>query len=353
MINNKRSLWVKGYIIVCFSAIVLTGCGKKQDNINISKGMEMLEQYDYQGALENFEAAAIYEEDNQLLSRGEGLAYMGLGQYDKAQECFLESISYAGGNLTELEFDTNYYLAAAYMKQGKYAEAKEIYSAIIALRKKDVDAYYQRACVLLKEGNYEAALTDFEKAFSLAPSNMDLITDAYVEMKASGFTEEGKAYLQEYLKVKDKSLKDGQKGIFYYYLEDYTNARTYLDAFLNGNDAELSLILGKTYEKLGDMNYAAVVYETYLNGNVPSAAIYNSLGVCLMKQQKYGEALEAFEAGIELGSTGYLQDLKFNLIVANEYLGNFAQAKTLMQEYLAAYPDDEKAKRESVFLETR
>ena len=152
---------------------------------------------------------------------------------------------------------------------------------------------------------------------------------------------------------KEKTLKDYEKGKLYYYLEDYTNARTYLDAFVNGNDAELSLILGQTYEKLGDMNYAGVVYQTYLDSNAPDAAIYNSLGICLMNQQKYAEALEKFQAGIDMGDNYQMQNLKFNLIVAYEYLGNFEQAKLLIEEYLKIYPEDEQAQKEYEFLQTR
>ena len=47
------------------------------------------------------------------------------------------------------------------------------------------------------------------------------------------------------------------------------------------------------------------------------------------------------------------QRLSFNEIVAYEHLGNFEQAKALMDTYLASYPGDEKAKREQVFLSTR
>lgn len=353
-IDKKDIKWIiKSGVFMAAVAVLLGGCGKKSDNVNILQGMELLEQYEYQAALESFEAAALYNEDSQLIARGEGLAYMGLGDYAQAESSFLESISCSTGKLTELEYDTNYYLATVYMKQGKYAEAENIYSAIIALKKKEVDAYYLRACALLKENYYEAALVDFQKAFSLEPDNIDMVTDAYVEMQAAGFEDEGRAYLETFMQEKEKSLTDGEKGTIYYYLEDYENARIYLDAFMNGNDAGLSLILGQTYEKLGDMNYAAGVYQAYLSANAPDAAIYNSLGICLMEQEKYGEALEAFEAGIEMGDTDYLQNLKFNLIVANEHLGNFSQAKTLMQEYVQTYPDDSKAKREYEFLSTR
>ena len=335
------------------AACLIGGCGKKQEDTNLLTGMEQVEQYDFQGAAESFEKALLNNEDPELTYRGQGLACMGLGNYADAETAFLKSIEYAGSRLTNLEYDTNYYLASAYMKQGKYEQAEEIYSAILALRKKDKDAYYLRACALLRQNRYEEAVVDFEKAFSLDSDNLSLVTDAYVEMQAAGFGEEGKVYVQEFMNKKDKSLKNEEKGVIYYYLEDYENARINLDSAVNGNDPELSLILGQTYESLGDMNYATVVYKTYLDSNEPNAAIYNSLGICLMRQEKYEEAVTAFESGSGMGNSDYLQELRYNLIAANEYLGKFSEAKTMMQDYLQVYPDDARAKKENDFLKTR
>ncbi len=329
------------------------GCSKKIESVNIKSGMELVEQYDFQGAISYFEQALLNNEDMELAYRGQGIACMGLGKYADAETAFLKSIESAGRHLTALEYDTNYYLAAAYMKQGKYAQAEEIYSAIIALKKKEKDAYYLRACALLRQNRYDEAVADFEKAFSFDSDNLDLLTDAYVEMQAAGFSEQGQTYLQEFMTEKGKKLSEGERGILYYYLEDYENARIYLDSFVNGKDPKLSMILGQTYEKLGDMNYAAIVYQSYLDANEPNAAIYNSLGVCLMHQEKYDEAMKAFESGIEMGASDNLQELRFNLIVANEYSGNFAQAKKMMQEYLQSYPDDARAKKENEFLKSR
>ena len=72
-----------------------------------------------------------------------------------------------------------------------------------------------------------------------------------------------------------------------------------------------------------------------------------------MHQEKYDEAEEAFQQGIDMGDSDYLQELRFNLIVANEYSGNFVKAKTMMQDYLQSYPDDTQAKKENEFLKTR
>lgn len=352
--NNIREIEMSLIcILAVLAAVCLFGCGSKIENTNVAAGMELIEQYDFQGAIASFDLARLAGEDIQLTSRGEGIAYMGLGDYAKAETAFLESLENSGTRLTALEYDTNYYLASAYMKEEKYAAAENIYSAIIALKKKDLDAYYLRACARLRLNNYEAAVADFEKAFSLALDNLELVTDAYVEMQAAGFGEEGKSYLSALLEKSAKNLSDAQKGTIYYYLEDYENARIFLDGSLNGNDASKLLLLGQTYEKLGDMNYATVVYQTYLDKNTPDASIYNRLGMCFMNQKKYAEALTAFEAGIEIGETPYIQELKYNRIVADEYLGDFAKAKEFMKEYVQTYPDDARAKREYEFLVTR
>lgn len=344
---------VKLGIFVTAMVCLLAGCGKKTENTNLLAGMELVEQYDFQGALESFETAILNKEDLELSYRGQGIAYMGLGNYAEAETAFLKSIENAPGRLSALVYDTNYYLASAYMKQGKYAAAEEIYSAIIELKKKEKDAYYLRACAILRQNRYEEAVADFERAFALDTKDLGLVTDAYVEMQAAGFGEEGKTYIQEFMNKWEKELDNSDRGVICYYLEDYENARIYLDPCINGDDPELSMILGQTYEKLGDMNYAGVVYQTYLDSNAPDAAIYNSLGICLMHQGKYSEALKAFESGIAMGTSDYLQDLKFNRIVANEYLGNFAQAKTMMEEYMQIYSGDARTKKENDFLKTR
>ncbi|MDE6992105.1 MAG: tetratricopeptide repeat protein [Lachnospiraceae bacterium] len=329
-----------------------TKSAKNTKNTNVLAGMEMVEQYNFQGAVESFETALLNNEDKELAYRGLGIAYMGLGDYADAETAFLNSVRNAEGTATALVYDTNYYLASAYMKQGKYADAEKIYSAIIGLKKKEKDAYYLRACAILRQNRYDEAVLDFEKAFALGSDDVELVTDAFVEMQAAGYTEQGRKYLEEFMKKKEKSLDNGEKGVISYYLEDYENARIYLDSYVNEDDVQRLQILGQTYEKLGDMNYAAVVYQKYLESHEPNAAIYNSLGVCLMNQQKYDEALAVFESGVAMGASDYLQELKFNLIVANEYTGNFEQAKAMMQEYLQTYPDDAQAKRENEFLKT-
>ena len=70
-------------------------------------------------------------------------------------------------------------------------------------------------------------------------------------------------------------------------------------------------------------------------------------------EQEYSQALEAFQAAMKIEDNGMLQTLKFNEIVAYEYMGDYKTASALMSSYLTSYPDDGTAKREYEFLKTR
>ncbi len=54
--------------------------------------------------------------------------------------------------------------------------------------------------------------------------------------------------------------------------------------------AEAASLLGQTYEALGDYNYAASVYNTYLQNKTPDASLYNQLGLCKLKGGDYEAA---------------------------------------------------------------
>ena len=54
-------------------------------------------------------------------------------------------------------------------------------------------------------------------------------------------------------------MTDYQKGRMYYYLSDYENAKNYLEKARRDGGAEAVLLLGQTYEELGDYNYAISV----------------------------------------------------------------------------------------------
>lgn len=342
-------------VLVCLVAATLsgiTGCSNTTAT-NINAGMDAIDIMDYETALASFEKAIVTGEDKEEAYRGQGLALMGLTQYEEAQKALLEALNCHIGGPDVLAFDINYYLAASYYKTGDLDQATEVYTAILALQPKEIQAYYLRGCAELESDQYEKAVSDFESAMQLAPQDYDLFIDIFLNLDKNGYTDAGTAYLQKLLDENSEKMNLYDQGRICYYLKDYENARNHLEeARLDSNDANIIIMLGKTYEALGDNNYAATIYAGYLK-EVEHADIWNRLGLCRMELGDYQAALEAFQSGMKLNDSQMMQTLYYNEIVSYEYLQQYNQAIVSMEAYLEKYPDDAKALREYEFLKTR
>jgi len=334
-----------------FLAVAATGC--KKDNENIAEGMQYVAQLDYNMALECFAEAEDEGEDEKLLARGRGIAYMGMTKYEEAIECFLEALSYSNGIVEDVDYDINLYLAAVYTKTGQYAEAEEIYNAVLAMRPKDVEVLFLRGSARLSQGNYEEAKEDMDKVVEMDGKNFERIIHIYEIMEAAGYKDSGQGYLTDALQTYEKDMSNFEKGRMLFYMGEYKKAYIALEEAKNEGGVEAYLYLGRAYEATGDYNYAESVYNSYLTKVGEDAQVYNQLGLCEARKGEYEDALESFQSGLDVEDASMKQVLLFNEIVAYEHLGEFEQAATLMKEYLAAYPDDELAIREFEFLSTR
>lgn len=330
---------------------VLAACGKAGENTE--NAMNLIQALDYRGALAELETAKENRENSRLIERTRGIAYMGLTDYESAITCFRAALAGSNGLVQDIDFDINYYLAAAYTKNGEYGEAEEIYTAILALRPNEKDAYFLRGNARMTLSDYDGAIADFETAIEMAPKDYDRLIEIYQVLDYYGCGNVGQEYLKTALNAGDKQMSKYVSGRIYYYLGEYQNAYIDLEASKEKGGLESYLYLGRAYEATGDYNYAINVYKSYLNKNEGSAEMYNQLGLCQMTKGEYSAALEAFQAGLMLEDSGMMQALSFNEIAAYEYLGEFGQAKVLMEAYMRNYPDDSNAKREYDFLSTR
>ena len=336
--------------VCCLMICMLTGCG--QDTTKIAEGMQLVETLDYQGALSAFDEAEGLGEDSRLLARGRGIASMGLTDYEQAVQYFTEALELSSGWVQNVDYDMNYYLAAAYTKNGQPAEAKKVYDAILGLKPEEKDAYFLRGSVELELGDYESGKADFDRVISMDPKNYDRLIDIYEVLADHGYREVGQEYLQNVLDTA-KQLDAYDSGRIYYYLGEYQKAYLALEEAKDKGGADSYLYLGRAYEATGDYNYASSVYSNYLSKQGPNAEIYNQLGLCEMSKKEYQKALEAFQAGKQIEGNDLMQTLSFNEIVAYEYLEDYQQAAVLLNTYLQNYPDDQTAIREQAFLSTR
>ena len=203
-------------------------------------------------------------------------------------------------------------------------------------------------------GNKDEAQTDFDKAVKLSPKDYGLSIDIYCILREAGYETEGDAFLQSAVESGDKKMPDYDKGRLYFYLEDYSNARDYLEKAKGaGNSSEeLILLLGQCYENLNDRTYALTVYQSYL-ATTGSKAIYNQMGMCYAESGDYESALDAFQTGLGLSDVSFDKELRFNEIVTYEKLGDPIKAKELCTSFVQDYPLDEQGQIEFQFLKTR
>lgn len=345
--RKKTALILSVIILFC------TGCSLTNKNENIQTGMAAVEALDYDTALASFEAAKEAGENQRLLYRGEGLAYMGKTQYAEAAQAFETALSCSDGRVDDMDYDINYYLATAYYKQGEMDKAIKAYDAILNLAPKEKDAYYLRGAVYAEQGKLEQAAADFDHMIALDPKDYDRLIDIYCVLENHGYKESGQAYLQAAMENGTRDMTNFEKGRISYYLADYENARNYLEKAKDEGGYEAILFLGKTYETLDDNNYAISVYNSYLNNHDPNPQVLNQMGLCKMKLDDYAGALEAFQTAMKIENNGMMQVLKLNEIIACEWLEEYKKAAVLLDTYLKTYPDDEAAAREYIFLQTR
>lgn len=360
-----RKRWKTNCIaaLVLAMGLLLTACSDSADGEVLagtdtaqaeSVGIQELQSGNYEAAVETLlaEAEGQSGRTHEETLRELGIAYMGLGDYKNATKVFEEALGYGGVIPSDVEYDINYYLGSCYYKQERYEDALKVYDAIVTLRPKEAGAYVLRGSVRMALGDESGMGEDFQKAIDLEPTNYDRIVTIYETLDRGGYTEQGQTYLQETLDQYSSSMDNYNLGQINYYLGNYNEAKAALEQ-IETRDYSTAILLGQTYEALGDMNFASSVYQTYLASDSSHPEVYNQLGLCLLQMKDYSSALTAFQQGRDLGDSESYQSLMFNEIVAYEYLGDYDNAQSLMQEYIARYPGDTDAQREYIFLQTR
>ncbi len=336
-------------ILLCNLA---AGCGQTDGDLVLS-GREQLEAGSYEEAVEAYTAQLDRGTNHEDDYRGLGIAYMGLGEYEKAAGAFETALTQAGVVPHAKEFDINYYLGSCYYKLGRYEDALKVFEAILTLHPKDPQALQMRGAVKAALGDMQGMQADFTRAIAAKQTDYDRMISIYEIMEEYGMAEEGKDMLRNVLSRQERSIDDYNRGRLAYYVGDYQAAKAALESTRIKDDYNAAIYLGRTYEALGDYNYASSVYQAYLSRDDSHAELYNQLGLCCLKMGDYQAALSAFQTGKTVSGSQILQSLMFNEIVATEYLGDFQRAAVLVREYLAVYPGDEAAKREYEFLQTR
>jgi tetratricopeptide (TPR) repeat protein len=144
-------------------------------------GSKLLEQGDYQQAVEHFTMAikssnaAVQQPTGDAASaelyRKRGIAYLRMGFPDTAKDDFSDAIAFAPNNPAGYE-----QRAVAYMELGDRFNALRDATQAIRLNPHNAAAYHTRGLVYLKRGQYDRAVADLEQTLVEDPALAAIVT---------------------------------------------------------------------------------------------------------------------------------------------------------------------------------
>lgn len=320
----------------------------------INQGMAYIEMRNFEEAQKSFDYAIGLEENNKLAYRGKGIAYLRAEDYTSAIAAFNQALQCADGHVSQTEFDVLKYRGEAETASGDYDAAIETYSILLDVEKKPEDNYYLRGHVYTLKGDIDKAVADFDALVKAKPNDYAAYCCAYQSLAAAGAQDRGRTYLDAALLIKDdRALANKYRGIVQYLLGEDRNAVAELTAITGEKDAGTLICLGMAYERLGEQENAFNAYTQALSMEDASAGIYNQVGLYKMRTGAYGEALDFFRRGLEMSDAAAVPQLKYNEAVACEYTGDYAQALTVLEEYVEMYGSDAEIEHELTFLRSR
>lgn len=292
-------------------------------------------------------------EKEQMLYREKGIALMENGKYEKALEEFQNALDLSLGEIGEKELDICFYKAEAQYYLNDIEGAKNTYTAIINYNE-DPKAYFLRGNLYYSLGDEVSALSDYTMAIENDKKAYDLYIGVYEALKAHGKDTEAQAYLYQALDVKGNRAYDKmQKGRIQFLLGETETAISLLEEAIKGKETDAYFYLAEVQETLGETAKAQENIQAYIKGNdVDSYKLFQVANMELGKGN-FDMAISCLNQALALDNVPNKQMIMKTLVIAYEHSRDFESAKKWMADYMAAYPDDEEAKREFTFLETR
>lgn len=323
MKKYKMKKWIEILAVSAVSAVLFAGCSD-----------ESLEQ--------------------ELVYRTAGIESMEAGDYVSAVTAFENALQQHVGKIGQMEIDICYYKAASQYAAGDVEGALKSYQDLLSYDTEDGNAYYMKGCILLQQGETEQALSDFSNAVKYHENDYELYINIYENLAAYNLTEDGEAYLNKAFAIKGDEKEDlAWRGKIYTMLGEYENAAAELTSAIEKGSTAAKLYLAQVYDAQGDAENAEKYYREYVDAGEADAVALNALAEIEITKENYANALDYVNQGLAMEYVPNKKALLQNKLTACEYMGDFAAAWAVVQEYIVLYPDDMAAQREYIFLKNR
>ena len=283
----------------------------------------------------------IVRENNKFLFRGKGIAYLKLGKYPEALLQFASASAIK--EASSLDNDLKKYIALTEIKLGDYKSAADVYEEMLRVKNPDVSLYGKLAEVYFAMGEAVKAAENYDLAISKEPDNFDAYFGKYEILSAKGEKEQAAEVLNKAAGIKITSDISGYK------------AKEYLNTAYTKGILESSYYLAKISMLENDYTGAKAFFEKYEQelGKVTVSGWYDGMAECLIKEEKYEDALSYVLKGLALEDVSAMKQLMLKKVTLYEKTVDYNKAYEAAVEYTKLYPEDKKMAREVVFLSTR
>lgn len=180
----------------------------------------------FQLALTDLELADKIKNDDFITKYIIGMIHLQLGDKEKAEELFIESLKYGdfsvdGGNYVSAYIN----LSNIYTEKGEIEKAFEMLQKILEFDPSNQDALLQTAKYYESKEEYDKALPMYDKMLSSDPENVDILFNQGIMYKKIGKIDEAIANFEKIVQLKPE---DGEAtyflGEFYGQKEEYQKA---------------------------------------------------------------------------------------------------------------------------------
>lgn len=311
------------------------------DEINwrFNLGAAYSKKGDYERAVAAYEAAVdlarrLPDETRSLLRSG----LIGLGrscelaeQYGKALDAYREALVFAP---EDIELMTG--VGNIYFRQGKLAEAKEMYQQVIAIDPTHQLASYNLGLVYARTGRYDRAIALFTRARDLTEGALGTVEGSSLNRADRTRTERIAAFRREIGKMGGSGPRQVRAarpppytyalGITYY---EQHNDEEALNAFARALEedpslAEAHLYIGNIYTRQNRLDAAIDAYQDALRVNPEFPEAYNNLGSLYAEQGRTDEAMTAYRQALEHNAR--FHDARTNLGLLYAEAGRYEEA---------------------------
>jgi tetratricopeptide (TPR) repeat protein len=144
-----------------------------------------------------------------------------------------------------------------------------------------------------------------------------------------------------------------QKGRIHFMMGHYGDSVSALTEAAAGGEAESYYYLAEVYLATDKKDEAKSALASYIASDVADSYRLYHVADSQITKGNYDIAIECLESALELELIPNKQIIMKSLVVAYEKVSDFTSARNVLKEYVKIYPEDEEAKRELTFLETR